>query len=222
MPKPQIFISRDLQSNSPFVQLLADKAALQGLSLIDFEAISFSQVPQSDWWFFYSQRGMDFFFQQQAVTPDSAAAIAVMGAASANYLKEQYGLAATFVGQGKPSAIATQFTQVAHGQSALFIQAKHSKASVQQLLPNTISQESLIVYNNTIKTVFSVKKADILVFTSPLNVQAYFGRYAYAATQQVISIGRTTGAALQVRSIPFILAKHPQETALAKACLDLI
>ncbi len=46
------------------------------------------------------------------------------------------------------------------------------------------------------KQEFSIPHADILVFTSPSNARAYFGKYKLQPDQTVIAIGSTTKLAL--------------------------
>ncbi|MCB0562526.1 MAG: uroporphyrinogen-III synthase, partial [Phaeodactylibacter sp.] len=62
-----------------------------------------------------------------------------------------------------------------------------------------------------------------LVFTSPLNAEVYFGKYALEKEQQVVAIGDTTAAALHrlgVRKV--IVAEEPSEKSLASAVISLL
>lgn len=63
-------------------------------------------------------------------------------------------------------------------------------------------------------------KADVLVFTSPLNAEAYFSKHPLEPGQQVVAIGDTTGAALRQLGIAGIsVAAQPSERGLADAVL---
>lgn len=217
-----IFISRDLSLDSIFRQQLEDKATLVGLSLVEFSALAFDKIPDSDWLFFYSKNGIEYCFSQLD-TLDNLPPIGVIGKASAEFLKLHYNINAQFVGTGHPKETAAQFLSVANGQKVLFVQAKNSKQSVQKLLSKKVFVESLLVYDNYPKTDFELPQLDVLVFTSPLNVAAYFANYSYQKGQAIISIGRTTEQALKEQGIKtIILAAEPSEKALAACCLALI
>jgi len=217
-----IFISRKLSSSSVFRQMLESKANLIGLSLIEFKSILFDKTPSTDWLFFYSKSGIKYYLSQLD-TLDTLAPIAVIGKASADFLKANYNLEAQFVGTGHPKETAAEFLLVAKNQKVVFVQAKNSKQSVQKILGEQVNAIDLLVYDNCAKTDFEIPKANILVFTSPLNVHAYFSKYAYQQEQTIISIGQTTAHALKSHGIDQItIAKEPSEKALANCCLALI
>jgi uroporphyrinogen-III synthase len=217
-----IFISRDLSSNSVFRQMLKNKASLIDLSLIEFKPILFDRIPSSDWLFFYSKNGIKHALSKLNIL-DDLAPIAVIGQASADFLKANYNIEAQFVGTGHPRETAAQFLSVAKDQKVVFVQAKNSKQSVQNILQKQVKSIDLLVYDNCPKTDFDLPEANILVFTSPLNVAAYFSKYAYQQDQTIISIGQTTARALEKHGIDeIIIAKEPNEKALANCCLALI
>jgi len=57
------------------------------------------------------------------------------------------------------------------------------------------------------------------VFTSPLNAQAYFARYALLEGQKVVAIGRTTAQAIADLGISNVItAPTPTEEVLAEIC----
>lgn len=217
-----IFISRDLSSKSVFRQMLGTKTSLIGLSLIEFKSILFDRIPRADWLFFYSKSGIKYCLSQLD-TLDDLTPIAVIGQASADFLKANYNIEAQFVGTGHPEKTAAQFSLVAKGQKVVFVQAKNSKQSVQNILGKQVIPIDLLVYDNCAKTDFEVPKANVLVFTSPLNVEAYFSKYTYQQEQTIISIGQTTARALKEHGVDeIIIAKEPNEKALADCCLALI
>lgn len=217
-----IFISRELKSNSPFLALLADKARVIGNSLIDFKAVPITHIPQADWLFFYSKKGIRYFFEQLPQN-FSLPHLAVIGAASADYLYDNYQLQADFIGTGHPEATAQQFLALAQQKKVVFVQAKQSKQSVQQLIKTQVATAALVVYDNVPKTNIDLPFSDILVFTSPMNAQAYFTQYPLKNNQQVVSIGHSTAKALKTLSINNIhIAEQPNETALAQTCLTLL
>jgi len=86
------------------------------------------------------------------------------------------------------------------------------------LLWNQLAINDLIVYANEVKSNFTIPYCDVLVFTSPLNVKAYFQKYPLKSKQKIIAIGKTTEKTLQQLGIKnSIIAEKPSEQALAKA-----
>lgn len=220
--KSTIFISRSLDADSPFRKILASKATVIGLSLIEFAPIPFEKLPEADWLFFYSQKGIHYCLSQLE-QKDHLPAIGVIGQASANFLTANYALQPQFIGTGDPMETAQQFLPLVRGKKVIFAQAQQSKQSVQKLLGTAIQALDLITYTNAIKTDFELPMVDILVFTSPLNVQAYFSKYPYQNHQKVISIGKVTAQALTNYNIPKVsIATAPNEQALAAACCSKI
>lgn len=221
-PQPTVFISRDLEKDSVFKEQIASKAKLIGCSLIEFKAVPFGQLPTCDWLFFYSKKGIHYSLSQledwEQLPP-----IAVIGQASADFLWSKYKIQAQFVGTGHPEETALAFSKLAKGKKVVFAQAQHSKQSVQQLLDKNVVFCDVITYQNEVKVDFELPPIDILVFTSPLNVQAYFDKYSYHNTQKIISIGRVTAKALNAIGITTLtIAAAPNELELAAACLQFI
>lgn len=218
----RIFISRNLTVESPFYALLNKKASIEAQSLINFEAVPIPPIPISDWLFFYSKKGLDFGWPHlHPLNP--LPKIAVLGAASAEYLEQQFGQVADFVGTGAPAPTAKAFLEIANGQRVCFVQAQNSRQSIAQLLGTQIQAQTLVVYNNRPKTTLDIPPCDILVFTSPLNVQAYYQQYSIQKQQKVIAIGQTTANALTALGLTtYSVAPVPQERALAHFCLALL
>ena len=218
----RIFISRNLTIESAFYALLNNKASIEAQSLINFEAVPIPQTPVSDWLFFYSKKGLDFGWPHLR-TLNPLPKIAVLGAASAEYLEQRFGQVADFVGMGTPIPTAKAFLEVASGQRVCFVQAQNSRQSIAQLLGTQIQTQSLVVYNNCPKTTLDIPPCDILVFTSPLNVQAYYQQYSIQKQQKVIAIGQTTAKALtELGLTTYTIAPAPHERALAHSCLALL
>ncbi len=220
--QPTIFISRDLEQDSVFAQYVAPKATIIGSSLIEFKAVHFDKLPTCDWLFFYSKKGIHYCLSQLEEKA-SLPPIGVIGQASANFLYSKYQIQAQFVGTGHPEETALAFSKLVQGKKVVFAQALHSNQSVQQLLDKNVICYNMITYQNEVKIDFKLPPVDVLVFTSPLNVKAYFDQYTYHTSQKIISIGRVTAKALKAIGITtFTIATAPNERALAVACLQAI
>ncbi len=218
---PKIFISRNLTNDSLFKKELSGlDMEIIGQSLIQFSPTLITSIPKVDWIFFYSKNGVNFFLETAANYPSfkkDQVKWAVMGEGTATALIN-YQIQPDFIGNGQPKAIAQTFGKIAKGQKVLFPRAKKSKKSIQNLLKSQLEITDLIIYENEIKSNFSIPFCAILVFTSPLNAKAYFQKYPINAKQKVIAIGTTTQQALQKLGIKNSrLATKPSEQALATA-----
>ena len=188
-----------------------------GASLIAYTALPFGALPVVDWIFFYSKKGVEFFFKGLKMPLSPAIRLATMGAGTARVLLD-HGYPATFIGTGEPRETAQLFLEEAASQRVLFPRATTSMRSIQTLLKQKIEVHDLLVYTNTPITSFQIDKASHLVFTSPLNVHAYFSNYSYEG-QSVVAIGPTTANALDRLRIPNKIAIAPTEKALVSEVL---
>lgn len=217
-----VFISRQQSPNSPFYMAVSPYAEVIGQSLVTIKPVVPLTLPKSDWLFFYSKNGISHglpYWLEQDILPQ----IGVIGRGSAAFLKEHYGLNANFVGNGSPTEVARAFGIVAAGQRVAFAQAAQSRRSVQLALGDHIHALEVVVYENSPVSKVTLPFCSILVFTSPMNVETYFSHHSLLPNQQVISIGTTTGAALEAQDIhPYHIATAPNEPALALTCLQIL
>lgn len=221
----KVFISREIASDNPLRYSLEEKGyRVNGQSLITFKSVPFTQYPASDWIFFYSSRAASFFkegLKKSGQKWPQSPKLAAMGEGTAKWLNENQSPPA-FVGTGQPKKTAEAFLQLAAGQKVLFPRANASLQSIQTLLGRQINALDLVVYHNSPKRDFPLPIADILVFTSPMNVQAYFHRFSIKADQRIISIGATTTAALVKAGIKVDSeAKGAGEQWLVRAILEI-
>lgn len=218
----KVFISRILQPGSDFRTVLQARGYdVHGESLVTFTPVTFENLPAADWLFFYSKNGVRFFFEQIHPEKISNMRLAVIGQGTGDYLEKIY-RPPDFTGNGDPVHTATDFLAVARGQRVLFVRAKDSRQSIQQLLGNKVTTQELIVYENRPRLDFNAAPFDVLVFTSPLNAQACFTKNKWRKNQKVVAIGNTTAAALATLGIENVfIAKTPSENGLANAILNI-
>ncbi len=201
MTKKTLYISRDLEQNQNFVSSLnAQSIEVVGLSLIDFTAISFDFLPDSDWIFFYSQNAVKYFFQNKFFQKNKKISenvkIAALGKKTADAIKS-YGFDTDFVGSGSVENIAKLFLKAAKNNVVLFPQATNSRESIEKILEGQIVSKKLCVYHNTSKINFEIPYCDFLVFTSPLNVVTFCSKYSFLPHQMIFAIGESTQKELQ-------------------------
>lgn len=77
------------------------------------------------------------------------------------------------------------------------------------------------VYETVLEDNAEASAADVLIFTSPSNVEAYFADNLMEVGQQVIAIGKSTGKKLEENNVKYILPYSPDEVGLAEAVFGL-
>lgn len=217
-----VFITRDLEEGDIFFRGLNEQGfKVNGSSLINTNLVRFSSIPATDWIFFSSRNSVKFFFEQH---PEVAEKVkyAVIGKGTESVLRS-YGKIPSFVGtQNNMTDIANSFSSQVSGVSILFPQAKESLQSIQKQLSFSNKVFDLYVYHTQAKEDFNLQKADLLVFTSPSNVEAYHNKYKIEPSQKVISIGPSTGKALQrLGTKEFTLPRTFDEIGLLEAVFTI-
>jgi uroporphyrinogen-III synthase len=220
-----VFISRDQAPDAEFRCLLAAEGwQLRGQSLVLLAPLPFEALPACDWVFFASKNAVQFFFQQlekQGIATPKAH-WAALGPATAQVLA-RYVAALDFVGDGAPESSAAALAErLPPGARLLFPAARHAQQSVQRRLADRWPCQHLDVYDNRPLPDAPGSDAAVLVFTSPLNAEAYFSRNALLPGQHVVAIGDTTATALRRLGIAAPrVAAAPDERSLAEAVLAL-
>jgi len=219
----KIFISRKLNSDSIFkIKLENEGFEIWNESLLEFELIPFEKIPDADWIFFYSQKGVQFFFnhiRNNNISFSKKIQFAGFGEKTAKAI-EQF-TKCHFTGTGNAKTTAPDFLKIAHGKKILFPRAKNSQRSVQQLIDNQSITIDLIIYKNFPQKEFDLPRMDYLFFTSPMNAKAFFQKYQLEKGQKVFAIGKTTANALNDLGIKnVIFPKKPSEEEFVKLLLE--
>lgn len=202
-------------ADSPFWQLGDDWQVIHQ-SLVDFNALPFSLPAGFEWVFFYSAQAVHCFFEGLLQPLPPALRWAALGPGTAKAMRH-WGVEADFVGRGVAATLAADFVARAKGCRVLFPQARHSRRSLEKIIDSEIVAYPLVVYDNQPLAAFDIPVCDYLIFTSPMNAQAYYSRYAQQQGQQVIAIGQPT--AEKLRSLGVVnpaIAEQPSEASLVQ------
>jgi len=218
----KIFISRRIKKDSFFYKKIKEAGhELFGKSLLSFRQISFENIPAVDWIFFYSQKGVHYFFKnihkKKMVLPKNIR-WAGFGEMTAQAIEDQW-VKCDFAGTGNAKTTAPEFYKIAKNKTVLFPRARHSKRSIQKLLEGQIEMQDLVVYDNFPKKNIQLNDFDILIFTSPMNAEAYFQNLQIDKEgnkirkgQQFYAIGETTAKALKKLGVEKVMVpKNPSE-----------
>ena len=195
-----VFISRDLRPNGYLDKsLLKQGFQVHACALIEIKQVPIVKLAKSDWVFFSSKNAVRHFFEQQPLLDQVK--YGVVGKSTAEELRK-YGKKADFIGYSTDTKLTgKQFASVVGSQTVLFPQAKGSRKTIQQQFTKPTQVIDLPVYE-TLKptgsgTAFDPTLFNILVFTSPSNVEAWFESRKIAANQKVIAMGDATASALK-------------------------
>lgn len=222
--RPTIFISRDNRRSEVFTKIVQNASNhITCESLLDFSVIESTGLPKHGWLFFYSQTGVDFFLKQHSLDEVSASSlkIAAFGPKTSLYLKDQ-GIQVDFIGTGEANATSALFLLEDDLTSVCFIKGKNSKESLRALLEGIPKISTIDIYDNKGKQHMDIPLSDILVFTSPLNLETYYKHYPKKSSQKVVVIGTSTAMAALSTGIEEVhIPAQPSLESLATLVIEL-
>jgi hydroxymethylbilane synthase len=193
-----IYISRKKEQATFLLrELEALGHQVEALPMIRTEAVEMpAQLPGCEWIFFSSAEAVRFFFEQHpSVSGKKMAALGTSTAAALNRFA-----AADFTGDASDiEATAKTFADISSGQIALFPVSEQSLRSIQRHK----KQEEVVdvVCYRTIPQPAKIKNADILIFSSPSNVDAFFQINEKKTDSRFVAFGTSTAAALKRHGI---------------------
>ncbi|MDB5137614.1 MAG: hemC [Mucilaginibacter sp.] len=221
----RVFITRDLSEQSYFRKALEKHSiAIEARSLIRTVPVINKLDPyilrDINWIFFSSKNAVEYFFALKPQLPEKVQ-FGVMGGGSEDILRRN-GYFAAYVGEsGDTSEVAADFAELANGSTVLFPGAEGSLRSIQQGLSAGTRIIDLPVYETVQEDNVEPTSADVLVFTSPSNVEAYFAENLLDPNQKVIAIGKSTGKKFDEMGTKYTLPFSPDEVGLAEAVFGI-
>ncbi len=187
-----VLITRDLKEDSFFKNVLEGNGyKVEGVSFIETKEVKISAVPKTDWVFFASSNAVDYFFSQNPeLFPKTK--FGVIGKSTEQALKK-HNRNAAFVGSvNDTKVVGKKFAKTVGSETVLFPQAKGGLRTIQQQFEDAGKLSDLVVYETVKKENAKLPDSEILVFTSPSNVESFFEKGKITATQKVIAIGKST------------------------------
>lgn len=215
-----VYITRDLRENDFFFNVLKQNGCdVHGRALIDTQRIIAPKIPKTDWIFFSSKNGVKHFLAQTKIEP--GVKLAAVGKGTSDELRK-HNLHADFIGgTADTRTISKQFGAVAGRSSVLFPQAKGSLRTVQEQLP-LIKAINLTVYETLSRPTNDIPACDVMVFTSPSNVEAFFQTNTISKTQRVVAMGHATGSTLKEKGIvSFVTPGSFDDAGLVRAVMGM-
>jgi hydroxymethylbilane synthase len=217
-----VFITREISSESFLYRALeANRYRVFGQSLIDIKILDFDSIPETDWIFFSSRNAVTAFFTKN-LTISSHTKFAAVGSGTEAALKA-LGKKVSFVGSfAETDKTGKEFSDFAGKKTVLFPKAKDSLRSIQKQFAYSQGVHELDVYQTHLKEKISVPVSDVVIFTSPSNVEAYFKNADLSKVQRVICMGKSTAEKLKSYGITDpVIPDYPDETGLTQAVFGL-
>ncbi|MGV3686640.1 MAG: hydroxymethylbilane synthase [Daejeonella sp.] len=222
-----VFITRELSEGSYLRNALEKHdIKIEGRSLIrTYPSINILDsyiLRNIDWVFFSSKNAIEYFFRLNPQLPKKAK-FGVLGRGSEDALR-YLGKKADFNGEEEgidTKDIAKEFAKIANGSNVLFPSAKGSLRTIQKALSADTKIVELTVYETVPEEDVAQSFADVLIFTSPSNVESYFVNNLLEPDQQVICIGKSTGKKFDEMGVKYTLPYSPDEIGLSEAVFAL-
>jgi hydroxymethylbilane synthase len=195
-----VFVSRNSRRDDYLKNVLTGNGFNYSCkALIETLPLPFKSLPDCEWVFFSSKQAVKFFFEQKPQLTDQK--FAAVGKVTADAIRK-YGKRAEFIGGSTDTKMTgKQFASKVGSGKVLFPQAKGSMRSIQQQFVKPGQVIDLPVYETIKKNEGEMPVADILVFTSPSNVEAWFERFTISPKQKVVAMGDATANALRQHRI---------------------
>jgi uroporphyrinogen-III synthase len=196
----KVFITKTLRETDYLSTALKNLGYdISGQSLVDFKQLRFKELPAADWIFFSSKHSVRYFFSQK---PDvKGRKFGCVGTAVSAELRA-HGHRADFIGQSADTKlVGKQFAAKVGSSKVIFAIAKDSMQNIQWQMPKRDNVINLNVYT-TVKNSIEVDPAtDIIVFTNPANLEAYFEKNTWRPGQINVVMGDATAAALNKKKV---------------------
>jgi hydroxymethylbilane synthase len=233
----EVFITRDVDADSYLSKSLsAFGANLTGVSLIEVRGqrsevgslkseethnlYSDLRLPTSDFIFFPSKQAVKYFFENKP-SLNSDIKFGVYGRGTEAALNK-FGYKADFVGESSDSTeVSEQLKKIVSGKKVLIPQAKDSLRTIENSIKDICEVHPLIVYETLPKKNVMIPDTDMMIFSSPSNVESFFAQHKLKS-QVVIAIGTSTATQLQRFGVNDIkIANTSDEVGLAEVIFAL-
>lgn len=220
--KPKkVFISRDIRKEDYFSNALSRLGFdVEGKSLIEFKQIRIKELPKTDWVFFSSKHAVKYFLDQKPKLENVK--FACIGTSTSAELRK-HGYRADFIGQSTDiKLVGKQFSSKIGNAKVLFPIARGSMQSIQWQMVKRDNVFNLEVYATLKHSTEISEDTEVVVFTSPSNVEAYFEKNKWKAHQQAVAMGDATGKALEKLKIKnYLKPQSFDDLGLVQAVLAL-
>ncbi|MDX1651991.1 MAG: uroporphyrinogen-III synthase [Brumimicrobium sp.] len=196
-----LYISREIEDRDFRNFLKSHDIEYVDKSMISFEPVPFIK-PEEEYSiiFFSSPRAVSFFLNYTDIK--KGLTLATIGRSTSDAV-EKHGLRSSFEGKnsGDPDEVAKKFAEFVQDEKVLFPQSNLSKRSAQKYLRDEQCID-LVVYETKLTPFELVVVPDILIFTSPSNVESFLKKnQIHDGSQKIIAWGLTTENYLREKGV---------------------
>ncbi|MFT3765345.1 MAG: hydroxymethylbilane synthase [Minicystis sp.] len=221
--KPKkVFVTRTFHENQYLPKALQSLGyTVEGKSLIEFKQIRIKELPKTDWVFFSSKHAVEYFFKQNPDL-DKNVKFGCIGTSTSAELRA-FGKRADFIGTSTDiKLVGKQFSSKVGSGKVLFPIARDSRKSIQWQMVKQENVFNLEVYATLKHSVEIPEDCDILVFTSPSNVEAFFEKNKILPHQKIIAMGEATGKSLHYLKVKnYTMPERFDDLGLLRAVLGV-
>lgn len=222
-----VFVSREIQEESYFSRAMKKHGIrVDGRSLITTKSLPLqvdkAELDAVDWVFFTSRNSVRHFLEQQPALP-AGIRYAVIGRGSEEELRT-FGLVPDFNGADQGidmEQVAADFAALAEGHTVLIPRAVDTLGTMRRGLTAGTRVLDVPIYQTVLENNPAPSGAEVLIFTSPSNIKAYFSVNKLGAEQRVICIGHASGREMEALGHTYTLPATPDEIGLAEAVFGL-
>ena len=214
--KTRIFFSGQLLANgSPLIRFCEDNNwDLKEKSLLQFEPVPFQILRPFDVVFISSIRSYNYFIS--GIISSDRICYAVIGQGTAGKMNLQNS-SIVFIGNhsGNPESVALDFKEWLGERRVLFPLSTRSNETVARIIPENQKEVVRCYKTNLVEAV--IEEADIYVFTSPSNVEAFLLKNTLSQSATLVAWGSTTRKKLvELGFDPRIVLSDSSEEALVR------
>lgn len=224
----KIFISKSLDAHH-YLRKLCQRLqwALTDVPLIQTKSIPASSIPDCDWIFFNSKNAIRYFLSSSDSANEllNTKYIACVGKGTEYFLEAQ-GFSAHFVGDDTSiENIAQEFSTHCKNQKVLFPCSTITNKSIGKQIQTIAEVIYLPVYSTIELDIRFSESFDVLIFTSPSNVRAFFKNNAASSHARYIAMGESTQKELIQHGVPASHIDLPiafDDIAIAGALMSVV
>jgi hydroxymethylbilane synthase len=217
----RVYFSRELEQVIAVIPFLeGQNIIVDAVSLIETKEVSY-HLPDFpfDWVFFFSSNAVEYFFTQKP-SLSKHIRFAAVGIATATALEKFQEV--SFVGNGNnTTAISEEFLILLGSKSVLVPQSDISINPLSNKLDKNRCLD-LVCYRTALLP-RKVMPAEVMVFSSPSNVQSYFLMNLWPEKARAISFGPATTRALREYGVePWVQLRNIEPEEIGRAIIGVL
>ncbi len=203
--------------------LLAEGFDVVASSQIMLEAVeSLPALPKTDWIFFNSPKSAKLFFQTYSELEQDNYKFAGLSTGTSKEVKK-WTDRVDYTGSSslKTEAIAEDFLSIANGAKVLIPCGKHTLGTLKKADEDNNTVQEIVFYDTIPNNWIAPTDFDLILFTSPSNVDAYIEHHEVRPDTICLAIGEKTAEAIEKHELQATISEGYLETDLFTKIMSL-